>query len=314
MGLGEQQHSPVNPCAQVPLGATFGCPGLPRAEAAVFCGSEVAVEESTERISRWEWSNYAATLRVAQCAPGLEVVLQEEVILTSSLTFPVPDTTHACLLRTSPEGVIGLIARVMSYFESRGLPTTVYLSPACRPPDLGRRLTELGFTRLDQVEAWLSCEDILQLRIPGSSPRVTVQALSAGRAAAFVEVFLRANGMPAKVASAMLELLEPSIGLPGVHHYLALLGEQPVGTISLITHENVGILGSAAVVREWRSTGAIFKLVAQAATHARLLGIDTLILQTAAGTLLERLLRGGGFRRAFTRTCYTLADPAPAGT
>jgi len=112
--------------------------------------------------------------------------------------------------------------------------------------------------------------------------------------------------MPSDFAPYMAQLLEPSVNLPGVHHYIALIDEQPVGTCSLLRHENFGILGSAGVVPAHRWSGAATNLAIEAATEAQEQGVDTLMLQTAAGTWLERFLCVSGFRRVFTRTCYTL--------
>jgi hypothetical protein len=48
--------------------------------------------------------------------------------------------------------------------------------------------------------------------------------------------------------------------------------------------------------------------VIQALSDAREQGLETIVLQTTAGTSLERLLRISGFARAFTRSCYVLSD------
>jgi hypothetical protein len=47
-------------------------------------------------------------------------------------------------------------------------------------------------------------------------------------------------------------------------------------------------------------------LTVAAAQQAQEDGVDTLVLQTSAGFLLERLLRIYGFKKVFTRTSYTL--------
>ena len=101
-------------------------------------------------------------------------------------------------------------------------------------------------------------------------------------------------------------MLESCIDVPGVYHYLAFLDGQPVGTCSLLCHENFAILGSVGVVSAHRNSGPATNLAIRAATEAQELGSDTLILQTTAGTKLERLLRISGFKRLFVRSCYTL--------
>jgi N-acetylglutamate synthase-like GNAT family acetyltransferase len=110
--------------------------------------------------------------------------------------------------------------------------------------------------------------------------------------------------LPGSLAPLMAQLLEPSIGLPSVHHYIALFKEQPIGTCSLIRHGSLGVLGSTAVVSEHRGRGSATTLAVRALTEARDLGVETVMLQTAADTWLERFLRISGFERAFARTCY----------
>ena len=80
------------------------------------------------------------------------------------------------------------------------------------------------------------------------------------------------------------------------------------GTCSLVSHGSLGILGSVAVVRDHRRSGAATNLVVHALTEALERGVDTVMLQTVADTPLERLLRISGFRTVFTRSCYILED------
>jgi hypothetical protein len=55
-----------------------------------------------------------------------------------------------------------------------------------------------------------------------------------------------------------------------------------------------------------RGKRTIFNLTVTAGQQAKQDGVDTLVLQTSAGYLLERLLRIYGFKKVFTRTSYTL--------
>jgi hypothetical protein len=261
---------------------------------------------TTERIATLERVNYAATLTIAQVTPGLEILFRDDVIITASELFPAPDTTHACLLRATLQTADDLIAEVIDYFQSRGLPTTVFVSPACTPPDLPARLERRGFVRQETLEAWVVMDHLLDVEPPPLSSKVVVKQIGPEEALTFAQVFMAAFEMPVDFAPQMAQLLAPSIGLPEVYHAIALLDGQPVGTVSLICYENYGIIGSAGVVPAHRRSGAAHNLAIQAAVEAQGRGIDTLISQTAAGTPLERLLRISGFRSEFTRTCYTL--------
>ena len=261
---------------------------------------------SIERIAALEWANYAAMLSTAQATPGLELHLREDVILTSSRIFPTPDANHACLLRTTPEKVETLIAEVKEYFRSQDLPATIFISPACAPSDLAERLGRLGFIEQEMRETWMTLDHLLDREIPALLPQVTVRPIDQEQVSTFADTFVAAFEMPADFSPYLAQLLEHSIGLPNVHHYLALIDGQTVGTCSLLRSEKIGVLGSAGVMPEHRRGGAATNLAIKAAQDARKQGVDTLMVQTTVGAWLERLLRINGFEKAFTRTCHTL--------
>ncbi|MFN8455701.1 MAG: hypothetical protein U0401_13710 [Anaerolineae bacterium] len=233
--------------------------------------------------------------------------MRDEVILTSSEIFPLPDTTHACLLRATPQTVDRLILDIIDYFKAKSLPTTIFISPACTPPDLAERLLRQGFIKQEAEEAWLTFDNLLRYEVPTVASAMSIELIDSSQALTFAQTFMTAFDMPLDFAPAMLQLLTPSINLPGVYHYLAWLEGQPVGTFSLICGEKIGILGSAGVIPAQRGSKTIFSLCTHVARQAQQHGLDTLILQTTAGALLERFLRINGFKRAFTRIGYTLS-------
>jgi hypothetical protein len=265
------------------------------------------MDTTIQWVTTLERINYEATLPMAQATPGLDLHLRDDVIITSSDIFPFPDTTHACWLRATPQTVDNLINEVINYFKGKGLPPTIFISPACTPADLTERLLQQGFTRQEGEEAWLTLNDLPHLEIPAAASTIAVRCIDPTEALTFSNIFMTAFDLPLEFAPAMAQLLTPSLNLPGVYHYLALCEEQPVGICSLICYQKVGILGSAGVIPQQRGSKAIFNLIVQAMRQAQQQGVETLLLQTAAGTPLERLLRISGFKRAFTRIGYTLS-------
>jgi GNAT superfamily N-acetyltransferase len=264
------------------------------------------MDESLQDIIRLERANYAAMLPIAQVTPGLDVIMRDNVIITSSEIFPAPDTTHACLLQATPDTVDTLITQIIDYFESRSLLTTIYVSPACTPIDLPEHLLRRGFSRQETEEAWLVLYDLPGFEIPAAMPRISVRPISKEEVSIFAATFMSAFEMPVDFAPYMAQLLQPGIDLPGVYHYLAFAQAEPIGTCSLLCYRDFGILGSAGVMPDYRNSGAATNLAIRAATDARSQGVDLLMLQTAAGTWLERFLRIGGFKKVFIRTCYIL--------
>jgi len=262
--------------------------------------------DTLDQMVKLERANYAAMLPIAQVTPGVEVVIRDDVILTSSQTFPAPDTTHACLLRTTDRAAEDLITQVNEYFESRSLPTTIFISPACAPAAIAERLLKRGFVRQETEEAWLVLENLPNFALPRTIPGVCVRQITEGEAEIFASTFMTAFDLPGEFAPYLAQLLEPCLNLPGVYHYLAFIDGQSIGTCSLLCQENFGILGSVGVAPAYRRSGAATNLATRAAMDAQAQGVDTLILQTTAGGRLERLLRISGFKTAFTRNCYSL--------
>lgn len=260
---------------------------------------------NVEQIAALEWANYAATVPLAEVTPGLEVALREDVIITSSELFPTADANHACLLRASPEKASALLDEVTAHFQALERPVTVYLSPACQPADLEARLLARGFVRQAEEESWMLF-DLEETPIPPLFKGVEVRHVDEENLPTFARLFLKAFELPEEYAPYMIQLLEPSLPLPTVTHYMALAKETPIGTMTLMQHEDVGILGSAGVLQHRRGRGAVTNLAITLGTEAREQGARYVILQTTAGTMLERLLRIGGFRRLFTRTAFIL--------
>ncbi len=256
-------------------------------------------------IANLEWANYAATMSSAQATPDIELIMQEDVILTSSPAFPIPDANHACLLRATPETIDALIDRVIAHFEALDLPVTIYVSPACTPEDIPQRLIERGFAQQEEREVWMVLDDLQSPSIPSLRRGVQVREALPEQALTVAQVFIQSFEMPIEFAPVMADLLAPSLGLEDVHYYLAYAGDQPIGTCSWHCSGSVAVLGSTGVLPARRGGAAAINLGVTAIADAHEAGIETMILQTTAGTTLERMLRIYGFARAFERTGYT---------
>jgi GNAT superfamily N-acetyltransferase len=263
---------------------------------------------ASQHIAELEWSNYAATMPIAGVTPDLEVCLSQEVIITSSRQFPYPDSTHACLVRTTPETVDPLINQIIAYFKARELPTTIFVSPACTPADLGDRLLKRGFHKNETEEAWLVFSELLRCQLPAARPEITVEAIAKQQTGRFVSTMMAAFEIPDFFAPYLVGLTEPSVGLPTVCHYLAWLDGQPVGTASLVCHGQLGTLGGVGVAPAYRTRGVATNLILKVFSDAQTRGLDTILIQTGAATPLERLLRIHGFKRVFTRVAYGLPE------
>jgi len=257
-----------------------------------------------ERIITLEWANYAATQNVVNVTPGVDLVLRDDVIITSTRLFPTPEVNHACLLRATPETADSLITEVMDYFKSRKMPVNVFVSPACTPPDLAERLLKWGFREQEEKEAWMVL-NLPDFEIPPASPKVVVRRVTKREALAFAKVYLASFGMPVIFAPFMALLMRPSIGLSDIHHYIALVDDKPVGVCLWYSYTDIGCLGGAGVLPTHRGKKVATSLAVKAVTEAKEQGVNTMMVQTV-NPKLERLLRMSGFKTAFTRTRYTV--------
>ena len=238
--------------------------------------------------------------------PGSDVILRDDLALISSLNYPSPDSNHACLLRASTENAETLIDEVTEYFKSRGLPATIFISPACSPADLPERLLRRGFVKQEPDESWLAFEHLQAARVPKPDPKINVRQVEKAEVNLFAKVMAAAYEMPAEWLPMLSQVLEPTIGLPGFHHYLAFVNKQPLATITVMRHEKFAVVGSAGVLPEQRGSSLIYNLTVSVLGQAQHEGVDTIILQTTLGPLLERFLRIYGFKFVFKRSGYSL--------
>ncbi|HQE92343.1 MAG TPA: hypothetical protein PLH19_06695 [Anaerolineae bacterium] len=262
---------------------------------------------SLEDIATLEWQNYAAMQPMVAVTPGVDLILRDDVIITSSQVFPTPDANHACLLRATRETAPALIAAVVEHFTTRELPPTVFVSPACTPVNLPELLTAQGFIRQKEQEAWMVLEKLEDLVRSAPSARVEVHSIDQSEAMTFARVFLKAFGMPEEYTGPMAEVLTPSIGLPGMFHYVATFEEQPLGVCTLICYQDLAIVGSAGVIASRRGLKVLSGLIARIYADVCAAGCRRALLQTTAEAPFERFLRIAGFKTYFVRTGYTMA-------
>ncbi len=264
-------------------------------------------EVNLEKVADIERQNYIAMQPMVDVTPGVELILRDDVIITSSQVFPTPDANHACLLHTREDKAADLVTEVIAHFQSRDVSPTVFVSPACTPEYLPDILLAQGFARQKAQEAWMILEKLGDLVQSEKPAKVDVHSIDRGEALTFAEVFMKAFGMPETYAPYMAQVLEPSIGLPGMFHYIATFKGQPTGVCTLICHQDLAVVGSAGVVSRLRGLRVLSGLTAKVYADALAQGCRRALLQTTAGAPFERFLRIAGFRTYFTRTCYTMA-------
>jgi len=244
---------------------------------------------------------------LVETVPGVEVVLRDDIVILSSHSFPSADVNRAYLFRATPENTDALIDEVVDFFESRDLPASIMVSPACTPENLPQVLEARGFIRQETDEAWLVLENLQRAIVPKIDRSVTVRRVENGEdVATFAEVMTGAYEMPSDWASSLAQMLEPTIPVPGFAHYVAFVKDVPAGTLTLMRHGQYVTIGSGGVLPKYRGTRTIFNMAVEVLSEAKRDGVETVVGQTSLGPKFERYLRIGGFKLGFRRTEYKL--------
>lgn len=259
----------------------------------------------TQQIAELEKTIYKAFVPVARATPGLNLSFRDDVILISNENLPDVDTTHACLVQTSPEHAEALIAEVIDYFKMRNLPTTVFISDACTPADIGRRLIASGFVRQQAEEAWLILDGLRPINHLVTDLKVV--KVDESLILTFAEVMLTAWGLSTNLAPLMAQTLLPSITVPEINHFLGFLNNTPVAACAIICYDKFGIMRETGVMPAYQDSQVAAGLETAIMDYVRQQGVETFLLQTMADTSPERYLAIHGFKCAFIRAIYTLS-------
>ena len=259
-----------------------------------------------KRNAELERINLLAMMPLTEIMPDPEILVRDDVIMVSHRSFPTPDYNQACLLQATPETANHLIEDIVVYFQSKELVPTVFISDACTPDDLKKRLLGRGFVDIGLKESWLIFENVQAAKAPRIDNSIITRQIDLAQVPLFAQVMGAAFEIPNDMIALLADALKPSIGISSVAHYLGYKDDQAVATLTLMYYQDYVILGSAGVLKEYRGSKVIFNLAVQALIEAQARGVDTILLQTSLGPLFERFLRILGFKQAFRRIGYSL--------
>jgi GNAT superfamily N-acetyltransferase len=194
---------------------------------------------------------------------------------------------------------------IEAFFADRGLAYGVPLTPDAQPAALPRWLEARGFQR---GYAWTKFSRGAE---PASDldhlleTTLRVEEVAAGRAGVFADVFLQAYGAPEVTRPA----LERVPGTAGWRCFVAFDGDEPAATGALFVAGNVGWLGAAGTLPEYRRRGAQGALLAARIAAGREAGCETLVTETGEpidgkpGGSYRNLVRAG-FEPVYVRQNY----------
>lgn len=202
------------------------------------------------------------------------------------------------------------LQEIAATFERLGSPRAfIQVTPDAGPRELRDWLTTAGYAVHNRwARLWRPTADP-----PAVRGDVRVDAIGAERGRTFAELFAGAFHLPAPVAEWTASL----VGQPPWRHYLAYLGDQPVGTAALMVARPYAWFGYATTVESARRHGVQSALIARRLADAAALGCTYAVLETAEDTPEKpapsfRNTTRLGFRLAYLRENWMRAHPPAA--
>ena len=191
--------------------------------------------------------------------------------------------------------------QIGAFFAERRLAYGITVTPDAQPSELPEWLEVRGFQR---GYAWT------KFARPAADPPAVetdlpVERLGADRADIFADVFLRAYGTP-EVTRPVLERLPDT---DGWHCFVAFDGDTPAATGAVFVTGEVGWLGAAGTLPEYRRRGAQNALLAARIAAGIDAGCTTLVTETGEpvdgqpGSSYRNLVRAG-FEPVYVRQNY----------
>ncbi|HEX9736914.1 MAG TPA: GNAT family N-acetyltransferase [Thermoanaerobaculia bacterium] len=208
------------------------------------------------------------------------------VSLFASPTIPDPEWNHAALVAVDAAAWPARLAEIRRFFERRGRPATVAVSPFSRPADLAARLAGAGFAPSFRHRWFFGRDD----DAPEASAAVEIVD-GEERMSAFVDVFEAVFAEDPEPGYA--RALWRSWRHATVVHYLARVDGRPAGVASALHARGACGLYNLAVLPSRRRRGLGTALTARRLADARRRGDRLVFLQTEPGAVARRQRRNG---------------------
>jgi len=194
-----------------------------------------------------------------------------------------------------------------AFFADEEVSYGITVTPDVDPPELTAWLEARGFSR---GYAWAKFRRGIE-SAPAPETDLTVERIGAGRGDVFADVFQRAYGTP--------ELLRPRLeqmpGETGWYCFVAFADGVPAATAAIFVTGDVGWLGMAGTLPEFRRRGAQSGLLAARITAAQEAGCSVVVTET--GEPVEgrpsnsyRNIVRTGFEPVYARQNYLSSETA----
>lgn len=219
-----------------------------------------------------------------------ETMEVEGATVAHFLQIPVTFFNHAINVDIAEGRAEASVKRITDNFLSTGLPFVCFrVSPLTRPSFVSF-LERHGFEHEKEQSIM-----VFDGKPPRNSVHSRVTVKETNDLDAFDRLVVEGFEMPPEWKEAFDKLVIPFKG-KDIQHYVAYLGDRPVGTMSLFSASKVGCILNVSTLREYRQQGIGTQLTAHAISESVKAGNTLHTLQTDKESEAERLYRKIGFK------------------
>src|SRR5215210_921288 len=199
------------------------------------------------------------------------------------------------------------LARIEEFFQLRGAPVFHEVSPLAEP-QLLPLLSERGYRPIELTSVMFRpIREGLSLAKPANE-EIQVRITGPEEWQLWARTATRGWSEYPELADVMFGLGEVTAKRSDGLCFLAELNGQAIATGVLLLHEGVALLGGASTIQEGRRQGAQLALLESRLRYAEQNGCDLAMLCALPGSASQRNAERQGFRIAYTRIKWMLAE------
>lgn len=185
------------------------------------------------------------------------------------------------------------VGAILDFYQAQRVPTAMLqFAPWVLPPDWPEICAVHGLTA-DTTWVKLGCE--MASVVPKGDTDLPITEVSQAQAAKWAAVIRQGFGIPRRLTRA----LTVPVSRPGMRHFVAWDGNEPVGAACLFVDGEVGYLTTAATLPSHRNRGIQSAMISRRAKEAAAAGCRMLVAETGkpfehgTNSSLNNLTRAG---------------------
>jgi hypothetical protein len=229
--------------------------------------------ELAQLVEFTEAAAYAEMFRAAPATFDVHVEQSSDYIAFFAPTIDILLFNRVMGLGLKAMPSYGMIESLIQHYRATGVRNFgIQLSPNCVQPPLTDWLAECDLHVRDYwTKVYRSREPAVSIQTD-----LRVEQIDESLADMFGDVACAGFGMPIELKP----MLSGTVGRPGWNHYIAFDEDKPAAAAALYVRNDVGWLGVAATLSEYRRRGAQGALMARRICDGASLGCEWLVTET----------------------------------